>query len=171
MPRNRSRSRSVSRERDRKHKDKERDREKHRDRKEKDRKSSRKSKSRSRSRSPLPSRHREKKSRSPASKRERHRSVSPHDSYLTLGNVKPKLSSTNYAKEPVILDPLALEGKTEEEIEMLKVMGFSGFDTTKGKHVDDGKCNAHSVNIQQKRKYRQYMNRKGGFNRPLDPVA
>jgi U4/U6.U5 tri-snRNP-associated protein 3 len=69
------------------------------------------------------------------------------------------------------LDPLALEGKTEEEIEMLKVMGFAGFDTTKGKHVEDGKCNAHAINIQQKRKYRQYMNRKGGFNRPLDPVA
>jgi U4/U6.U5 tri-snRNP-associated protein 3 len=28
-----------------------------------------------------------------------------------------------------------LEGKTEEEIEMMKIMGFSGFDTSKGKKV------------------------------------
>lgn len=73
-------------------------------------------------------------------------------------------------KTPVILDPKELEGKSPEEIEMLKVMGFANFDTTKGKHVD-GSCNAYAVNIQQKRKYRQYMNRRGGFNKPLDPVA
>ena len=47
---------------------------------------------------------------------------------------------------------------------MLKIMGFSGFDTTKNKHVD-GACNAYAVNVQEKRKYRQYMNRKGGFNK------
>jgi hypothetical protein len=87
---------------------------------------------------------------------------------LTLGNLKPKVS----AQAPIapILDPQTLEGKTEEEIEMMKMLGFSSFDTTKGKHVD-GACNASGVNIQQKRRYRQYMNRKGGFNRPLDPVA
>ena len=28
-----------------------------------------------------------------------------------------------------------LQGKTEEEIDMMKVMGFSGFNTTKGKKV------------------------------------
>ena len=63
-----------------------------------------------------------------------------------------------------------MEGKSAEEIEMLKMMGFTGFDTTKGKHVE-GSSNAYAINIQQKRKYRQYMNRKGGFNKPLDPVA
>ncbi|CDW55982.1 DUF1777 domain containing protein [Trichuris trichiura] len=25
--------------------------------------------------------------------------------------------------------------------------------------------------VHKKRKYRQYMNRRGGFNRPLDPIA
>lgn len=63
-----------------------------------------------------------------------------------------------------------MEGKTEEEIEMLKVMGFGAFDTSKGKKMD-GSVNAYAVNVQQKRKYRQYMNRKGGFNRPLDFIA
>ncbi|TRZ16029.1 hypothetical protein HGM15179_011103 [Zosterops borbonicus] len=63
-----------------------------------------------------------------------------------------------------------LQGKTEEEIEMMKMMGFASFDTTKGKKVD-GAANAYAINVSQKRKYRQYMNRKGGFNRPLDFIA
>lgn len=62
-----------------------------------------------------------------------------------------------------------LEGKSEEEQNMMKMMGFAGFDTTKGKHVPGN--DMHAVNLLQKRKYRQYMNRKGGFNRPLDFVA
>lgn len=86
-----------------------------------------------------------------------------------------------------------LEGKTEEEQDMMKMMGFGGFDTTKGKKVPGNDVSA--VHTIQKRKYRyvfvvlsllfqyivliclqlcfhrQYMNRKGGFNRPLDPVA
>ncbi|UJR10200.1 hypothetical protein I4U23_014415 [Adineta vaga] len=74
--------------------------------------------------------------------------------------------------EPVkrIFDPSELQGKTEDEIEMLKTMGFATFDSTKGKHTE-GSTNASGANIQQKRRYRQYMNRKGGFNRPLDPIA
>ena len=50
-----------------------------------------------------------------------------------------------------------LEGKTEEEIEMMKLMGFASFDSTKGKKVD-GSVNAYAINVTQKRKYRQYMN-------------
>jgi len=38
-----------------------------------------------------------------------------------------------------------------------------------GKHVAGNDVSA--VHLVVKRKYRQYMNRKGGFNRPLDPVA
>ena len=62
------------------------------------------------------------------------------------------------------------EGKTAEEIEMMKLMGFGGFDSTKGKKVP-GNDHNHGSNIQNKRKYRQYMNRRGGFNRPLDFIA
>uniref|UniRef100_A0A182TKK7 U4/U6.U5 small nuclear ribonucleoprotein 27 kDa protein n=1 Tax=Anopheles melas TaxID=34690 RepID=A0A182TKK7_9DIPT len=62
-----------------------------------------------------------------------------------------------------------LEGKTPEEQEMLKTMGFCGFDTTKGKKVEGN--DVGEVHVILKRKYRQYMNRKGGFNRPLDFVA
>jgi translation initiation factor IF-3 len=52
----------------------------------------------------------------------------------------------------------------EDDPPISKVLGFSRFSSTKGKkHEDYG-------GIQQtvkKRKYRQYMNRPGGFNRPL----
>jgi len=61
-----------------------------------------------------------------------------------------------------------MEGKTEEEIDMMRIMGFKGFDTTKGKKVKGN--DVGSVHVVVKRKYRQYMNRKGGFNRPLDYV-
>ncbi|EDV22930.1 uncharacterized protein TRIADDRAFT_58638 [Trichoplax adhaerens] len=50
-----------------------------------------------------------------------------------------------------ILD-VSLEGLDEEE-KMMKLMGFSGFDSTKGKHVD-GTNNAEGTRIQQKRRYR-----------------
>ncbi|KAG8310772.1 U4/U6.U5 small nuclear ribonucleoprotein [Homalodisca vitripennis] len=62
-----------------------------------------------------------------------------------------------------------LEGKTQEEQEMMKMLGFCTFDTTRGKKVEGNEDGA--VHVILKRKYRQYMNRKGGFNRPLDFVA
>uniref|UniRef100_A0A4W5RNY3 U4/U6.U5 small nuclear ribonucleoprotein 27 kDa protein n=1 Tax=Hucho hucho TaxID=62062 RepID=A0A4W5RNY3_9TELE len=81
-------------------------------------------------------------------------------------------SGQGKAKEPLAFSsPQAtLKGKTEEEIEMMKIMGFGNFDTTKGRKTD-GAVNAHVINVSQKRKYRQYVNRKGGFNRPLDFIA
>lgn len=53
---------------------------------------------------------------------------------------------------------------------MMKLMGFASFDSTRGKKVD-GSVNAYAINVSQKRKHRQYMNGKGGFNRPLDFIA
>jgi U4/U6.U5 tri-snRNP-associated protein 3 len=94
-----------------------------------------------------------------------------------------------------------LEGKTEDEIEMLKAMGFASFDTTKVISFSMNKIyfmGIFRVNIQKVQPmlmdlvfnknvvigkkffiiemiicyvFRQYMNRKGGFNRPLDPIA
>lgn len=61
------------------------------------------------------------------------------------------------------------EQVNEEEKEMAKLLGFSKFDTTKGKKVPGNEVGA--VRVIKKRRYRQYMNRKGGFNRPLDKVA
>lgn len=44
------------------------------------------------------------------------------------------------------------EGKSSEEIEMMKVMGFCGFETTKNKKVEGN--NSGAVHVILKRKYR-----------------
>ncbi|TYZ68348.1 hypothetical protein PybrP1_012566 [[Pythium] brassicae (nom. inval.)] len=63
----------------------------------------------------------------------------------------------------------ALAHLTEEE-QMQALMGFGGFDSTKGKPVEDNAKGvaAGAVGKEKKRQYRQYMNRRGGFNRPLE---
>ncbi|KAI0884434.1 uncharacterized protein GGS22DRAFT_23129 [Annulohypoxylon maeteangense] len=50
---------------------------------------------------------------------------------------------------------------------MQAMMGFGGFGTTKGAHIPGN--NAGAVRKEKKTEYRQYMNRIGGFNRPLSP--
>lgn len=51
--------------------------------------------------------------------------------------------------------------------DMAAMMGFGGFGTTKGKKVAGN--NLGAVRKEKKTEYRQYMNRVGGFNRPLSP--
>lgn len=54
----------------------------------------------------------------------------------------------------------------EDEIEAMKKLGIPvGFDSTKGKPVAGNDVGA--VRKVTKRQPRQYMNRRGGFNRPL----
>ncbi|KAJ1196477.1 hypothetical protein NDU88_000348 [Pleurodeles waltl] len=115
----------------------------------------RRSRDRRRSRSPKPRR------RSPP-RRARSSSSSP------VRPAKSEARPPKPAKKELTEEDL--EGRTEEEIEMIKIMGFAEFDSTKGRKVE-GSVNAYAINVSQKRKYRQYMNRKGGFNRPLDFVA
>lgn len=81
----------------------------------------------------------------------------------------PSSSSSRRLHAKPVVTEADLEGKSPEEQEMMKTMGFCGFDTTKGKKVEGN--NVGEVHVILKRKYRQYMNRKGGFNRPLDFVA
>jgi U4/U6.U5 tri-snRNP-associated protein 3 len=47
---------------------------------------------------------------------------------------KPSSSRVKYSEKPNISEA-DLEGKSPEEIEMMKTMGFCGFETTKGKKV------------------------------------
>jgi len=63
-------------------------------------------------------------------------------------------------------EPISAENVTEED--MMAMMGFAGFGTTKGQAVEGNQEGA--VKINQQRTWRQYMNRKGGFNRPLEKV-
>tara|TARA_B100000780_G_C20657050_1_gene261620 strand:+ start:151 stop:363 length:213 start_codon:yes stop_codon:yes gene_type:complete len=64
-----------------------------------------------------------------------------------------------------------MEDLTPEEI-MQRMMGFGGFSTTQGKKVAANDGTAADKGYIRKgtsaRQYRQYMNRAGGFNRPLD---
>ncbi|KAK7996250.1 hypothetical protein PG991_015717 [Apiospora marii] len=55
----------------------------------------------------------------------------------------------------------------EADMDMAAMMGFGGFGTTKGAQVKGN--NAGAVRKEKKTEYRQYMNRIGGFNRPLSP--
>jgi U4/U6.U5 tri-snRNP-associated protein 3 len=55
-----------------------------------------------------------------------------------------------------------------EDAMMQQMLGFSNFDTSKGK--DHATSDEWMIKRRSKRKYRQYMNRRGGFNRPLDSV-
>lgn len=131
------------------------------DRRERDRER-RRPRTRSRSRSLDRRRRSPERRRSPSPRRRRSRSDStgPSTSFIR--------SKKTFSERPIVT-PADLEGKSPEEQEMLKVMGFCDFNTTKGKKVDDNV--EGEVHVVLKRKYRQYMNRKGGFNRPLDFVA
>lgn len=51
--------------------------------------------------------------------------------------------------------------------DMAAMMGFGGFGSTKGQKVLGN--NVGAVSKEKKTEYRQYMNRVGGFNRPLSP--
>jgi U4/U6.U5 tri-snRNP-associated protein 3 len=66
-------------------------------------------------------------------------------------------------------DGLKLDAElTAEELRMMQAMGIPfTFDTTQGRHVEDESVNVSGVKIKSKRTARQYMNRRGGFNRPL----
>jgi U4/U6.U5 tri-snRNP-associated protein 3 len=80
--------------------------------------------------------------------RSRQRSVSSKDSCKTSESEK-------------------LEELTEEQL-LLKQLGITQFNSTKGQnHLA---TDLSGVNKKTKRRYRQYMNRRGGFNRPLSPV-
>ncbi|OII73716.1 uncharacterized protein cubi_03514 [Cryptosporidium ubiquitum] len=55
------------------------------------------------------------------------------------------------------------------ESEIIKEMfGIEKFETSKNKN--HSKSSLSCSNIKSRRKYRQYMNRPGGFNRPLSPI-
>ncbi|KAI0670323.1 hypothetical protein C8Q78DRAFT_1069948 [Trametes maxima] len=62
----------------------------------------------------------------------------------------------------------AMDATNEDDAAMMAMMGMSGFGTTKGKHVEGNQEGA--ADVKKMRTWRQYMNRRGGFNRPLDKI-
>ncbi|POR38725.1 Uncharacterized protein TPAR_01075 [Tolypocladium paradoxum] len=64
--------------------------------------------------------------------------------------------------------PAEEDGEVDpDEAAMQAMMGFGGFGSTKGKKIAGNDVGA--VRKEKKTEYRQYMNRQGGFNRPLSP--
>ncbi|TKA65531.1 hypothetical protein B0A55_10778 [Friedmanniomyces simplex] len=61
-----------------------------------------------------------------------------------------------------------LEGEDEEAL-IARIMGFQKFRSTKNTKVPGNERN-YAVSKVKKAEYRQYMNRVGGFNRPLSPT-
>ncbi|XP_075507567.1 uncharacterized protein LOC142544398, partial [Primulina tabacum] len=183
--RDRDRDRDKDRDRDR-DRDRERDRDWDRDRDRKrdivdhDRDNSKRSRSRTpdrtrsrHARSPddhQRNRHRSHRSRSrspssPPRKRHKDDSVSIKDRRGEKSEAKEKKN-----KEKITSDDLVNNNDgavvDEDEIEMMKKFGIPmGFDSTKGKPVSGNDVGA--VRKVTKRQPRQYMNRRGGFNRPL----
>lgn len=67
------------------------------------------------------------------------------------------------------IDPKTEPGDDDDmEAQMRKMMGFGNFRTTKNTKVPGNDKN-YAVRKEKKTEYRQYMNRVGGFNRPLSP--
>lgn len=164
--------------------ERDRDADRHRDRdrgqdKERDRdRDYRRARKRSRSRSPSADRDRSRRHRSHShSHSHSHRSRSPdagRHKRRREGSPVPDLKDDRKPDPPSA--PKAAEeaapvgdGDVDaEELEMMKMMGIPvGFDSTKGKYVPG--ADVSGVRAVTKRQPRQYMNRRGGFNRPLPP--
>lgn len=158
MPRSRSRSPKRERRRSRsRSRDRSRERDRHR----------RKRRSRSRSRDKGRRRSRERRHDRDERRKDRDRDRDHGRSRKSSEEDEEELIFQSIDKPPV--SEAELQDMPEDEQELMRVMGFSGFDTTKDKQVVGN--DIYSANICKKRRYRQYMNRKGGFNRPLDFIA
>lgn len=85
----------------------------------------------------------------------------------------PPPAATPAASEATSASAAAAEEVDDADAEMaaMAAMGFpTGFASTAGEEVKDARCKAEGISKKEQRKYRQYMNRRGGFNRPLDEV-
>ena len=80
------------------------------------------------------------------------------------GNVKVKKDKVE--EDPDDDDELVIED--DGMAAMQAMMGFGNFGTTHQKKVEGNDISA--VRKEKKTEYRQYMNRVGGFNRPLSPT-
>ncbi|KAL9254730.1 U4/U6.U5 small nuclear ribonucleoprotein 27 kDa protein-like protein [Drosera capensis] len=174
--RDRDRDRDTTRDRDR-DRDSTRDRDRARDR-EVDRRRDKDDRDRTR-RSPTPERTRSRHARSRTRSPDRHRHRSTTRRTPSRSPSRPRRDDKDRSKAAVS-EKQKKNGKEEEgekgggagdevdadEVEMMKKLGIpTGFDSTKGKPVPG--ANVSGVRVVTKRQPRQYMNRRGGFNRPL----
>ncbi|KAK5459759.1 hypothetical protein LTS15_003888 [Exophiala xenobiotica] len=79
---------------------------------------------------------------------------------------KAKPGPTDTGKPSVNGDSMAVDEDDEDAL-IRKMMGFTTFKTTQNQKIPGNQI--YGVRKEKKTEYRQYMNRVGGFNRPLSP--
>lgn len=89
--------------------------------------------------------------------------VQTHDR-MDVEHASPPKSSVRPESEIVDEDIIV---EDDSMAAMQAMMGFGGFGTTHEKKVLGN--DVYAVRKEKKTQYRQYMNRVGGFNRPLSP--
>ncbi len=124
----------------------------------------------------------------PERSRERYKTGSDRDGVRDTANPAPNRPDKRTGKAPpgpesatksararpadVKMNGAAEDGTEDDDdaSRMARVMGFAGFRSTKNTKVPGNDKN-YGVRKEKKAEYRQYMNRQGGFNRPLSPSA
>ncbi|KAI4215200.1 MAG: hypothetical protein LQ351_002515 [Letrouitia transgressa] len=87
--------------------------------------------------------------------------IAPSSKPLTSSSALAAKSTTQQKSEEMDLD-------SDPEIKVMRrLMGFATFKSTKNTKIPGN--NVYGVRKEKKTEYRQYMNRVGGFNRPLSP--
>lgn len=111
--------------------------------------------------------------RGPRGPRDTRRPPSPSDTEMRESardrgptSQKSNLNGQARPRQPSPVDP----NEDPEMTAMRRTMGFSVFRTTKNTKVPGNDKN-YGVSKPVKTEYRQYMNRVGGFNRPLDEMS
>ncbi|KAF0716065.1 Aste57867_3045 [Aphanomyces stellatus] len=116
-----------------------------------------------RSRSPSPPRRMDRRSRSP----------SPAvGEVLSARDFRERiLQGDNPKRDEAAGDVPAPEPEISEEEQMRAMLGFAGFDTTKGKAVEENLRGPAlgTSNTKSKREYRQFMNKRSSFVKPKPP--
>ncbi|PGH17264.1 hypothetical protein AJ80_04906 [Polytolypa hystricis UAMH7299] len=81
---------------------------------------------------------------------------------------KKAVNGTSESKRDAMEINSTVDGDEDEMDQLMrKTMGFSTFRTTQNTKIPGN--NIYGVRKEKKTEYRQYMNRSGGFNRPLSP--
>jgi U4/U6.U5 tri-snRNP-associated protein 3 len=78
--------------------------------------------------------------------------------------VEEKMEIEKEEVKPIVKE----DDEDSDDAAMRVVMGFGKFRSTKNTKVPGNDKN-YAVRKEKKTEYRQYMNRTGGFNRPLSP--
>lgn len=92
----------------------------------------------------------------------------PPPSSTTRNNNPPTSKKPSNPTTPMDLDDPNLTEQEREALRLKKTMGFAAFRSTKNTKVP-GNDRLYGVRRDKQVQYRQYMNRSGGFNRPLSP--